>query len=149
MTDTFHRVSTQIGEYCNFLPHSSQAIPTSRQIKTGSFAVDDPLDAVAVHFGGGLWGVVSASLFSHAGIVYGANKESALVKLGHLLPSRLLFFLFIQKVGSVACHKPEVTFQKMSRIESYFLCTYRVLTLSASKAPDTDNCGNCPAVTLH
>ncbi|XP_023714903.1 putative ammonium transporter 1 isoform X4 [Cryptotermes secundus] len=40
--------------------------------------VDDPLDAVAVHFGGGFWGVISASLFSHGGIAYGANKQAAM-----------------------------------------------------------------------
>jgi Amt family ammonium transporter len=38
--------------------------------------VDDPLDAVAVHFGGGLWGLIAASFFSNGGIVYGASEES-------------------------------------------------------------------------
>ncbi|KAJ4445499.1 hypothetical protein ANN_12179 [Periplaneta americana] len=40
--------------------------------------VDDPLDAAAIHVGGGFWGLVSAPLFSHGGIVYGATRESAL-----------------------------------------------------------------------
>jgi ammonia channel protein AmtB len=56
-------------------------ILNSPKIKIDLFAVDDPLDAVAVHFGGGFWGVISAALFSHGGIVYGANKQSALVTL--------------------------------------------------------------------
>ncbi|KAL3074246.1 hypothetical protein niasHS_015076 [Heterodera schachtii] len=32
--------------------------------------VDDPLDAFAVHFGGGLWGLVSACLVTEQGILY-------------------------------------------------------------------------------
>lgn len=62
-------------------PATPTALLNSPKIKTVSFAVDDPLDAVAVHFGGGFWGVISAALFSHGGIVYGANKQSAMVKL--------------------------------------------------------------------
>jgi ammonia channel protein AmtB len=41
-------------------------------------AVDDPLDAVAVHFGGGMWGLIAASLFDNNGLVFGATYESAL-----------------------------------------------------------------------
>lgn len=33
--------------------------------------VDDPLDAVAVHMGGGMWGLIATSLFMDDGIVYG------------------------------------------------------------------------------
>jgi ammonia channel protein AmtB len=40
-------------------------------------AVDDPLDAVAVHFGGGMWGLIAASLFDNNGLVFGATYESA------------------------------------------------------------------------
>jgi Amt family ammonium transporter len=47
---------------------------------TLSFTVDDPLDAVAVHFGGGLWGLISASVFSNGGIVFGASQESGSVR---------------------------------------------------------------------
>jgi ammonium transporter, Amt family len=32
--------------------------------------VDDPLDAFAVHFGGGLWGLVSACLVTEKGILF-------------------------------------------------------------------------------
>ncbi len=32
--------------------------------------IDDPLDAFAVHFGGGLWGLISAPIISDIGIVY-------------------------------------------------------------------------------
>jgi ammonia channel protein AmtB len=42
--------------------------------------VDDPLDAVAVHFGGGLWGLIAASLFSNNGIVFGATYDSGMVR---------------------------------------------------------------------
>lgn len=38
--------------------------------------VDDPLDASAVHFGGGLWGVMSAPLFRTGGLVYGINDQA-------------------------------------------------------------------------
>nr|XP_045598271.1 putative ammonium transporter 1 [Procambarus clarkii] len=37
--------------------------------------VDDPLDAVAVHMGGGLWGLVAVALFQDGGIVYGGSAE--------------------------------------------------------------------------
>ncbi|KAJ9592291.1 hypothetical protein L9F63_001187, partial [Diploptera punctata] len=40
--------------------------------------IDDPLDTVAVHFGGGLWGLISASFFAEGGIVYGANYISGM-----------------------------------------------------------------------
>lgn len=43
------------------------------------FVVDDPLDAVAVHLGGGLWGIISMPLFAQGGIIYGINSESTLV----------------------------------------------------------------------
>ncbi|KAJ8881153.1 hypothetical protein PR048_017626 [Dryococelus australis] len=36
-------------------------------------AVDDPLDAVAVHMGGGLWGLVSASVLTRRGLLYRAS----------------------------------------------------------------------------
>ena len=32
--------------------------------------IDDPLDAFAVHAGGGFWGLISATIISHDGIVY-------------------------------------------------------------------------------
>ena len=32
--------------------------------------VDDPLDAFAVHFGGGLWGLVSACLVTEQGLLF-------------------------------------------------------------------------------
>lgn len=42
------------------------------------FKVDDPVDAVAVHFGGGFWGLIATPFFSHGGILYDGNIESAL-----------------------------------------------------------------------
>jgi len=39
--------------------------------------VDDPLDAVAVHFGGGFWGVLAAPIFNReSGIFYAADEHS-------------------------------------------------------------------------
>lgn len=43
------------------------------------FKIDDPLDAVAVHLGGGIWGVLSAPIF---------NKESGILYSGSLLAFR-------------------------------------------------------------
>jgi ammonia channel protein AmtB len=42
------------------------------------------LDAVAVHFGGGFWGLIAASLFSPDGVLYNGNKKSALVNIYNL-----------------------------------------------------------------
>ena len=44
--------------------------------------VDDPLDAAAVHMGGGLWGLLSAPLLMRTGVVYGGGEagiENALL----------------------------------------------------------------------
>ncbi|KAI5721012.1 hypothetical protein M8J77_014581 [Diaphorina citri] len=38
--------------------------------------VDDPLDASAVHFGGGLWGVMSEPLFRRGGLIYGITDDA-------------------------------------------------------------------------
>ncbi|XP_021933567.1 putative ammonium transporter 1 [Zootermopsis nevadensis] len=58
--------------------------------------VDDPLDAVAVHFGGGFWGLISASLFGLGGIVYGAGNEA-----GSMLWHRIVGASVIILWGSV------------------------------------------------
>ncbi|PSN39572.1 putative ammonium transporter 1 [Blattella germanica] len=52
--------------------------------------VDDPLDTVAVHFGGGLCGLVSASFFQEEGIVFGASSTSAMVNLLQRLVYRMI-----------------------------------------------------------
>lgn len=44
-------------------------------------AVDDPLDAVAVHLGGGAWGVIALPLWGRGGVVYGASQESVAVSI--------------------------------------------------------------------
>ncbi|XP_069694964.1 putative ammonium transporter 1 [Periplaneta americana] len=41
--------------------------------------IDDPLDTVAIHFGGGFWGLLSASIFSNTGLVFGATRESLML----------------------------------------------------------------------
>uniref|UniRef100_A0A8D8U2C7 Ammonium transporter 1 n=1 Tax=Cacopsylla melanoneura TaxID=428564 RepID=A0A8D8U2C7_9HEMI len=53
--------------------------------------VDDPLDASAVHFGGGLWGVISAPLFRRGGIVYGINDQSILGLIHNLTGAGCIF----------------------------------------------------------
>ncbi|KAI5719122.1 hypothetical protein M8J76_005502 [Diaphorina citri] len=45
--------------------------------------VDDPLDASAVHFGGGLWGVMSEPLFRRGGLIYGITDDA--VKVSFIL----------------------------------------------------------------
>ncbi|XP_069694958.1 putative ammonium transporter 1 isoform X3 [Periplaneta americana] len=47
--------------------------------------VDDPLDAVAVHFGGGFWGLITGSFLAEDGIFYGATYDSAMVLLLRML----------------------------------------------------------------
>lgn len=42
-------------------------------------SVDDPLDAVAVHFGGGFWGTLSGPLFARDGIIYSITETSTMV----------------------------------------------------------------------
>ncbi|PIO56526.1 hypothetical protein TELCIR_22074, partial [Teladorsagia circumcincta] len=39
--------------------------------------IDDPLDAFAVHAGGGLWGLISACIIAHNGIVYAISDAIA------------------------------------------------------------------------
>lgn len=47
-------------------------------------AVDDPLDCVGVHFGGGLTGLIAAPLFTHNGLVYGINEGSVQVSVAYV-----------------------------------------------------------------
>ncbi|KAJ8299374.1 hypothetical protein KUTeg_023434 [Tegillarca granosa] len=43
------------------------------------FKVDDPLDATAVHYGGGIWGAIAVAFFSNdGGVFYSWDKRSAL-----------------------------------------------------------------------
>lgn len=43
--------------------------------------MDDPLDAVAVHLGGGAWGVIALPLWGRGGVVYGASQASVAVSI--------------------------------------------------------------------
>ncbi|XP_062589068.1 putative ammonium transporter 1 [Saccostrea cucullata] len=50
------------------------------------FKVDDPLDACAVHYGGGVWGVISIGLLSRdVGILYKWNAEAGLTLAWQLI----------------------------------------------------------------
>ena len=45
--------------------------------------VDDPLDAFGVHFGGGIWGLIAACLFTEKGLVFslfGGSSEAPSVE---------------------------------------------------------------------
>lgn len=41
-----------------------------------SFRLDDPVDAVAVHGGGGLWGLLIAPVFMDNGVAFGGGSEA-------------------------------------------------------------------------
>lgn len=43
------------------------------------FEVDDPLDAVAVHAGGGIWGLVTVALFKHEGIFFAGENAGQIL----------------------------------------------------------------------
>uniref|UniRef100_A0A1B6DZN8 Ammonium transporter n=1 Tax=Clastoptera arizonana TaxID=38151 RepID=A0A1B6DZN8_9HEMI len=47
--------------------------------------VDDPLDAVAVHFGGGFWGLISRPLFRREGLMYGGGNPAGLELVNNLI----------------------------------------------------------------
>ncbi|XP_069980091.1 uncharacterized protein [Penaeus vannamei] len=54
-----------------FLHDSS--ISTTAAVTTTIFTVDDPLDAVPVHLGGGLWGLAAGALLREGGLLYGGS----------------------------------------------------------------------------
>jgi Amt family ammonium transporter len=41
--------------------------------------IDDPLDAVAVHFCAGLWGILAAPIFMTTGILFGGGEPAAMM----------------------------------------------------------------------
>ena len=59
------------------------------------FKLDDPLDAVAVHGGGGLWGLVCVPFFMSAGLPEGERGIlfDGEVPASHSSPSSLPFLL--------------------------------------------------------
>ncbi|PAV62524.1 hypothetical protein WR25_00151 [Diploscapter pachys] len=91
--------------------------------------IDDPLDAFAVHAGGGFWGLISATIIAHDGIVYAISdcvnhihcKKSisqAFAQLGWQLICALAIivwscaimtpiFVFLKKIGKLRV-SPEV-----------------------------------------
>lgn len=44
--------------------------------------VDDPLDASAVHFGAGAWGIIAAGIFANDGLIKNSNFKSGCKQLG-------------------------------------------------------------------
>ena len=68
--------------------------------------VDDPLDAVAVHLCGGLWGVVATPIFAREnGIIYNGSKTAFMVRNTLLTlkftseETSILFFRHLQSLG--------------------------------------------------
>ncbi|XP_024080506.1 putative ammonium transporter 1 isoform X2 [Cimex lectularius] len=47
--------------------------------------VDDPLDAVAVHFGAGCWGVIARPIFSKDGLIFGFTHDSSVQLLNNFV----------------------------------------------------------------
>ena len=46
---------------------------------TPRLRIDDPVDAIALHLGGGSWGVVAYALFSDNGVILNWTKASFMV----------------------------------------------------------------------
>ncbi|RZF40489.1 hypothetical protein LSTR_LSTR000368 [Laodelphax striatellus] len=71
--------------------------------------VDDPLDAVAVHLGGGFWGALSGPIFARGGLVYSFTKATraqlannlfgVLVLCAWSALTSILLFGFMKSVG--------------------------------------------------
>nr|CAD7395234.1 unnamed protein product [Timema cristinae] len=53
--------------------------------------VDDPLDAVAVHLGGGIWGLLAASIFSNNGLIFGDIYRASMLLANRLIGALAIF----------------------------------------------------------
>nr|CAD7262581.1 unnamed protein product [Timema shepardi] len=53
--------------------------------------VDDPLDAVAVHLGGGIWGLLAASIFSNNGLIFGDIYQASMLLANRLIGALAIF----------------------------------------------------------
>ncbi|XP_049853131.1 putative ammonium transporter 1 [Schistocerca gregaria] len=69
--------------------------------------VDDPLDTVGVHLGGGLWGVFVAAFFAEGGLVYGISYESSMAVAYQLAGATAIFIwsvcLSLIMFGTMRC----------------------------------------------
>ena len=82
--------------------------------------VDDPLDAFAVHFGGGFWGIIAVCLFANdSGILYAWNGDAFAQLLwnliGGLVSSRVSFSL----KNSWCSDNPEGWSERYSKFERF------------------------------
>nr|CAD7448080.1 unnamed protein product [Timema bartmani] len=55
------------------------------------FKVDDPLDAVAVHLGGGIWGLLAASIFANNGLIFGDIYRASMLLANRVLGALAIF----------------------------------------------------------
>nr|CAD7590152.1 unnamed protein product [Timema genevievae] len=53
--------------------------------------VDDPLDAVAVHLGGGIWGLLAASIFANNGLIFGDIYRASMLLANRVLGALAIF----------------------------------------------------------
>ncbi|XP_023714905.1 putative ammonium transporter 1 isoform X1 [Cryptotermes secundus] len=53
--------------------------------------IDDPLDTVAIHLGGGVWGLISASIFSNSGLVFGITRKSLMLLAYRMAGATIIF----------------------------------------------------------
>lgn len=64
------------------------------------YHIDDPLDACAVHFGGGLWGLFAASIFADNGLIVQGFTHASVTMLAYRIVGALAIFAW-SAVGSL------------------------------------------------
>uniref|UniRef100_A0A914VCS0 Ammonium transporter n=1 Tax=Plectus sambesii TaxID=2011161 RepID=A0A914VCS0_9BILA len=63
--------------------------------------IDDPVDAIAVHFGGGLWGVIIAPIMMHEGIIYTGSRRAFLQWGWNLVGAAAIFGWSFLVMGTI------------------------------------------------
>ena len=54
-------------------------------LRNENILVDDPMQAMAIHFGGGLTGLVTCPFLIYDGIFFKQDQHSAIVRCTHLV----------------------------------------------------------------
>lgn len=82
--------------------------------------IDDPLDAIAVHAGGGFWGLISATVVGKGGVVYGiaaaVNHEGSAPVAQAFAVSSYDFFL---KLGNFSVNESIFSTNEMVQITMF------------------------------